>query len=98
MELLLRRTSPTDQKTNIINQLLERSDTFVLPKQITTIKKKFTCLKCGSHKHNIKGHSKPKMSPQKGYDSEDMIRNGSCFNEGTALILNVEVHDSTTVY
>lgn len=70
MELLLRNTSPTNQMTHVMNQLLERSDPIASSKQIT-IKKKFTCLECGSHKHNIKDHSKPKIRPKKRYESED---------------------------
>ena len=69
LELLARKSSPLDQITDVTNRLLERSNPIVLSKR-TTIKKKLTCLECGSYKDTILGHSKTAMRTKKRYDSE----------------------------
>ena len=69
LEPLARRSSPVDKVTNIISQLLQRSNPIVLAKQ-TTITKKLTCLESKSHEHIIQGHSKTAMRPKKISGSE----------------------------
>ena len=62
-----RKTSPTDQITDVMNRLLERSNPIIVHnKQLRNPKLK--CLTCGSDEHTASGHKKVKSGLCKRYN------------------------------